>query len=124
MISAMAETTQTLVSEAQSFSFGEHTNASKPRSYILSNDANNYRFYDSFFFFLSTLGTSARACIFILLLLLPFAVTYIISSLLFKATRWSNVKGRRAPLVPYSIPVIGHAMAFTFSVADLIQDNL
>ncbi|THZ04907.1 cytochrome P450 [Aureobasidium pullulans] len=59
-----------------------------------------------------------------MLLLLPFAATYIITSLLFKATRWSNVRGRRAPLVPYSIPVVGHAMAFAFSVADLIQDNL
>ncbi|THV97343.1 cytochrome P450 [Aureobasidium pullulans] len=63
-------------------------------------------------------------CLFIMLLLLPFAATYIITSLLFKATRWSNVRGRRAPLVPYSIPVVGHAMAFAFSVADLIQDNL
>jgi hypothetical protein len=52
------------------------------------------------------------------------ALTYITTSLHFKATRWSKSKGKTVPLVPYSIPVIGHAMPFAFSVAGLIQDNM
>ncbi|THZ14090.1 cytochrome P450 [Aureobasidium pullulans] len=120
----MAATIQTLVSEGQTLLFGEHLNASKPKSYILSKDANDFWSYDYLLFSMSSFSTPARVCLFIMLLLLPFAATYIITSLLFKATRWSNVRGRRAPLVPYSIPVVGHAMAFAFSVADLIQDNL
>jgi hypothetical protein len=91
---------------------------------MMSNNVSTTWSYESLLLLLSELGTPARLCAAILLLLLPFALTYGITSLLFKVTRWSSVKGRRAPLVPYSIPLIGHAMAFAFSVAGLIQGNL
>lgn len=76
------------------------------------------------FFYLDNLDLPAQVCVLIVLLSLPFAATYLTTSLLFRVTRWKKVKGARAPLVPYSVPVIGHAMAFALSIADLIQDNL
>jgi hypothetical protein len=120
----MAGTTQSLSSETQHLLFGGHLNGSKPRPSMMSHNVSTPWSYDSLLLLLSELGTPTRLCATFLLLLLPFALTYGITSLLFKATRWSSVRGRRAPLVPYSIPLVGHAMAFAFSVADLIQGNL
>jgi hypothetical protein len=120
----MAAATQSLSFEAQSLSLGGHLNGSKQRPQELISGACNSWSYDSLSLPLSKLGTPARVYVYILLLLLLFALTYITTSLHFKATRWSKSKGKTVPLVPYSIPVIGHAMAFAFSVAGLIQDNM
>ena len=121
---AMAATTQSLSSETQELLFGGHFNGSRSSRGLMSNNVDNTWSFQTLLLLLTELDTHTRLCVSILLLFSPFALTYAITSLLFKVTRWSSVRGRRAPLVPYSIPLVGHAMAFAFSVADLIQGNL
>jgi hypothetical protein len=120
----MVAATQSLSFEAQSLSLSGHLNGSEQGPQELISGVGNSWSYGSLSILLSNLGTLARVYVYTLLLMLLFALTYITTSLHFKATRWSKSKGKTVPLVPYSIPVIGHAMAFAYSVAGLIQDNM
>lgn len=58
-----------------------------------------------------------------LLTCLPFVVTYFLTIVESKVAQWSTKVGKKAPLVPYSIPVVGHALLFAWSLNDLVQQN-
>lgn len=58
------------------------------------------------------------------LIALPFILTHLVSTFAFSAAQSSKRAGRKAPLVPYTIPIVGHAMHFAISVGGLIQDNM
>ena len=54
---------------------------------------------------------------------LPFILTYLFTTIEAKVAARSKKIGRKAPLVPYAVPIIGHAGMFVWSLARLIQQN-
>lgn len=62
--------------------------------------------------------------VFIIVITATPLVTLLVTSLRFDLSRSDTRHGRRAPLVPHTIPVVGHALQFIISLSNLIQQNL
>ena len=58
-----------------------------------------------------------------LLSCLPFILTYILTQIESKIAVQSSRMGRKAPLTPYAIPIIGHAAMFVWSLGALVHKN-
>ena len=58
-----------------------------------------------------------------LLSCLPFILTYILTQVESKTAMQSSKVGRKAPLTPYAIPIIGHAAMFVWSLGALVHKN-
>ena len=54
---------------------------------------------------------------------LPFALTYLFTFVESIYGRVSKKVGKKAPLVPYTIPIVGHSLIFALSLSRLIKKN-
>lgn len=60
---------------------------------------------------------------FIALVCLPFILTYLFTFVESISARKSKKVGKKAPLVPYVVPIVGHALVFLWSFNHLIKKN-
>jgi len=59
----------------------------------------------------------------VVLICLPFIFTYLYTFVQSISTQKSEKVGKRAPVVPYAIPIVGHTMMFIWSLNNLIKKN-
>ena len=58
-----------------------------------------------------------------LLTCLPLILTCLLTMVESKVTEQSKKSGKKAPLVPYAVPILGHALMFFWSPYRLVQKN-
>jgi hypothetical protein len=65
----------------------------------------------------------AQIFVFGLLACLPFILTYFLTAVECKVAQQSKKFGKKAPLVPYAVPILCHALMFFWSPYSLFQNN-